>query len=48
MNLIGLNKKYLEEKLVEIGEKPFRAKQIWNWIYARGALSFDEMTNISK
>jgi 23S rRNA (adenine2503-C2)-methyltransferase len=48
MNLIGLSKKYLENKLVEIGEKPFRAKQIWNWIYARGALSFDEMTNISK
>lgn len=48
MNLIGLSKKYLEEKLVELGEKPFRAKQICNWIYARGALSFDEMTNISK
>lgn len=48
INLIGLSKKYLEEKLIEIGEKPFRAKQIWNWIYARGALSFDEMTNISK
>lgn len=48
MNLIGLSKKYLEEKLIEIGEKPFRAKQIWNWIYARGATSFEEMTNISK
>lgn len=48
INLIGLSKKYLEEKLIEIGEKPFRAKQIWNWIYARGVLSFDEMTNISK
>lgn len=48
INLIGLSKKYLEEKLIEIGEKPFRAKQIWNWIYARGAFSFDEMTNISK
>ena len=48
INLIGLSKKFLAEKLIEIGEKPFRAKQIWNWIYARGALSFEEMTNISK
>lgn len=48
INLIGLSKKFLEEKLIEIGEKPFRAKQIWNWIYGRGALSFEEMTNISK
>lgn len=48
MNLIGLNQKYLEEKLVELEEKPFRAKQIWNWIYGRGATSFDQMTDISK
>lgn len=48
LNLIGLNKEILEEKLVALGEKPFRAKQIWNWIYARGAKSFAEMTDISK
>ncbi len=47
-NLAHLTKKELEEELSELGEKPFRAKQIWNWIYARGAKSFDEMTNISK
>lgn len=48
LNLIGLDKKTLEEKLVALNQKPFRAKQIWNWIYARGATNFDQMTDISK
>lgn len=47
-NLTHLDKKSLTETLINLGEKPFRAKQIWNWIYARGAKSFDEMTNVSK
>ncbi|MES2961846.1 MAG: 23S rRNA (adenine(2503)-C(2))-methyltransferase RlmN [Pseudomonadota bacterium] len=47
-NLTHLNKKDLEAAVVALGEKSFRAKQIWNWIYARGVKSFDEMTNISK
>lgn len=46
-NLTFLSKKELEEELIKLGEKPFRAKQIWNWIYARGVKSFAEMTNIS-
>lgn len=32
----------------EFGERPFRAKQLWNWLYARLASSFDEMTDLSK
>lgn len=47
-NLTHLNKKDLEAAVVALGEKSFRAKQIWNWIFARGIKSFDEMTNISK
>lgn len=43
-----LTKPQLSEELAKLGEKPFRAKQIWNWIYARGVRSFEEMTNISK
>lgn len=31
----------------EIGEKPFRAKQVFSWIY-RGTKTFDEMTDLSK
>lgn len=47
-NLTHLTKEELLTTLIELGEKPFRAKQIWNWIYARGVKSFAEMTNISK
>ena len=31
-----------------MGEKPFRAKQIWEWLWKKSAHSFDEMSNISK
>jgi len=47
-NLTHFTKQELEAELMALGEKPFRAKQIWNWIYARGVKSFAEMTNVSK
>lgn len=31
-----------------LGEKPFRAKQMFRWVHQRGAQSFDEMTDLSK
>lgn len=31
----------------EIGEKPFRAKQVYEWLWNKSAQSFDEMTNLS-
>lgn len=34
--------------LVEKGEKPFRAKQIYEWLWTKNAHTFDEMTSISK
>lgn len=37
----------LKEELKLIGEKPFRAEQIFKWIYQDKACSFDEMTNLS-
>ncbi len=48
INLIGLSREELTDALAGIGEKPFRAKQIWHWIYHRGARTFDEMTTLSK
>lgn len=30
------------------GEKAFRAKQIWQWLWQRGVSDFEEMTNLSK
>jgi 23S rRNA (adenine2503-C2)-methyltransferase len=47
-NLTHLSKEELILELKNLGEKPFRVKQIFNWIYTRGAKSFDEMSNISK
>ncbi len=47
-NLIGLSKEELLAELTAIGEKPFRAKQLWQWIYFKGETSFDNMTNLSK
>lgn len=32
----------------KLGLKPFRAKQIYSWLHKFGAVSFDEMSNISK
>lgn len=37
----------LQEWILAAGEKPFRAKQVFEWIY-RGVESFDEMTNVNK
>ncbi len=32
----------------ELGEPAFRARQLWQWIWKKGATSFDEMTDLSK
>lgn len=37
----------LKEEMCEIGEKTFRANQIWEWLYKKNVFSFDDMTNIS-
>ena len=37
----------LEEEITALGEKSFRAKQIFAWLHARGAESFDGMTDLS-
>lgn len=38
----------LQNHIVESGEKSYRSKQIAEWVYQKGAQSFDEMTNLSK
>src|SRR3546814_14354605 len=34
--------------LAELGVEPYRARQIHGWIYARGAVDFATMTNLSQ
>ena len=38
----------IERFISKIGEKPFRVKQIVEWLWQKHAHSFDEMTNLSK
>lgn len=38
----------LTEYALAAGEKAFRAKQIWEWLWVKSAQSFDEMSNLSK
>ena len=42
------NIKELKETVAVLGEKPFRAKQLYEWLHQKLAVSFDEMTNLSK
>ena len=46
-NIKDYNLDELKKELVEIGEKPFRAEQIFKWIYEEKVKDFDDMTNIS-
>jgi 23S rRNA (adenine2503-C2)-methyltransferase len=48
VNLLGMSRKKLEDYLVSIGEKPFRAQQILKWIHHSGIDNFEEMTNLGK
>jgi 23S rRNA (adenine2503-C2)-methyltransferase len=47
-NLLGLPQSKLNKFFEDLGEKPYRTKQIMQWIYHQGASSFDEMHNLSK
>lgn len=48
IDIKSLNQKELISFLEELGEKAFRAKQIYQWIHEKRVDSFKEMTNISK
>ena len=43
-----LSLKDIQDFFVSIGEKPFRAKQVYEWLWKKSAKDFDQMTNISK
>ena len=44
----ALTKVQLQEFFVEHGDKSFRGSQVYEWLWSKGAHSFEEMTNISK
>jgi 23S rRNA (adenine2503-C2)-methyltransferase len=47
-NLIGLGFDELKEALVASGLEPFRAKQVWSWIYFHGVSDFAKMSTLAK
>ena len=46
-NIKDYNIEELKQELIKLGEKPYRAEQIFKWIYQENVESFDEMTNLS-
>lgn len=47
INILNLNLQELEAELINIGEKKFRAKQIFQWLHVKRIFDFDKMTDIS-
>jgi 23S rRNA (adenine2503-C2)-methyltransferase len=47
-NLLDLDPEQLVAYCAELGEKPFRAKQLQRWIHQFGAADFDAMTDLAK
>jgi 23S rRNA (adenine2503-C2)-methyltransferase len=48
VNLVGLTRDELAAELATIGAEKFRAQQLWQWMYNRGATDFEAMTSLSK
>ena len=47
-NIYGLTLNELEQEIIDLGEKKFKALQIYDWLYKKRVSSFDEMTNLKK
>jgi 23S rRNA (adenine2503-C2)-methyltransferase len=48
INLLGLTRPQLEDYVARLGSKPFRARQLMQWIYKRGEGRIGEMTDLAK
>ena len=47
-DLVGMTREELVAELAAVGEKPFRAKQLWHWIYHQGTTDFAAMSSIAR
>jgi len=48
VNLLGLDSRQLETYFAELGEKPFRARQLMRWMHQAGADDFEQMSDVAK
>jgi 23S rRNA (adenine2503-C2)-methyltransferase len=46
--IVGLSREELTAALAEIGEQPFRTKQLWHWVYHQGVTDFARMSSIAR
>ena len=46
-DILSLTLEELQEKLLQIGEKKYRALQVFQWLHCKKTVSFAEMTNLS-
>src|SRR6056297_85873 len=46
-SLIGIPRSELEAAFAAAGDKPFRARQVMRWLYERGELDWNAMTDLS-
>lgn len=46
-NIKNFSLEELKQEFINLGEKPFRAEQVFKWLYIDNVTSFDEMTNLS-
>ena len=47
-NLVGIGRAALAAEMASFGAEPFRARQLWHWIYHRGVTDFADMTSLAK
>lgn len=47
IDILSLMPQELEEQILKLGEKKFRAKQIFQWLHQKKVFDFDKMTNLS-
>ncbi|MBE6159386.1 MAG: 23S rRNA (adenine(2503)-C(2))-methyltransferase RlmN [Firmicutes bacterium] len=48
LNIYGLTRKQLEDYFESIGEKKFKAQQVFEWLYQKKESDFDKFSNIKK
>ncbi len=47
IDILSLSLSELEDNIILMGEKKFRAKQIWQWLHVKKVKNFDKMSNLS-
>ena len=48
VSINSFGKNDLKKYIIDLGEKKYRANQLWKWLYVKGVKSFSEMTDIGK